>query len=157
MDPSKTWKASIVFSYNCFNSHTSNAQGLCKVACKQIKQLGMIELLSCPGLSIKTLRSHFLKPQMIYDTRNDGPAKVYNKGKKGLKYIGFQWDDDRQNAVVDKWDLHNGVYSTLPVSCEFNVGKPSLALVLEDFSSPSWRRKASVWPIVSLDFLLVFF
>lgn len=120
-----------------------------KSLANKLKQLRKIELLSCPGLSIKPLQSHFLKPQMIYDTRNDRPAKVFNKGKKGTKYMGFQQDDDRQNAVVDKWDLHNGEYSTLPVSCEFNVGTSSLALVLEDFSSPSWRWKASVWPSVS--------
>lgn len=83
--------------------------------------------------------------------------KYLTRGKKVQKYIGFQWDDDRQKTVVDKWDLHNGEYITLPVSCEFNVGTPSLALVLKDFSSPSWRWKASVWPIVSIDFLLVFF
>lgn len=45
MDPSKTWKASIVFSYNHFNSHTSNTWGQCKVACKQIKQHRMIAFI----------------------------------------------------------------------------------------------------------------
>lgn len=82
--------------------------------------------------------------------------KYLTSRKKGSKYMGFQQDDDRQNTVVDKWDLHNGEYSTLPVSCEFNVGTPSLALALEDFSSPGWRWKASVWPSVSSDFLSFF-
>lgn len=67
--------------------------------------------------------------------------------------MGFQQDDDRQKTVVDKWDLHNGEYSTLPVSCEFNVGTLGLALALEDFSSPGWRWKASVWPSLSSDFI----
>lgn len=83
--------------------------------------------------------------------------KYLTSRKKGSKYMGFQQDDDRQNTVVDKWDLHNGEYSTLPVSCEFNVGTPSLALALEDFSFPGWRWKASVWPSVSSDFLSFFF
>lgn len=65
--------------------------------------------------------------------------KYLTRRKKISKYMGFQQDDDRQKTVVDKWDLHNGEYSTLPVSCEFNVGTPSLVLALEDFSSPGWR------------------
>lgn len=78
--------------------------------------------------------------------------KYLTSRKKGSKYMGFQQDDDRQNTVVDKWDLHNGEYSTLPVSCEFNVGTPSLALALQDFSFPWLKMKSLCLALCELRF-----